>query len=155
MKGVTSPDVGRALRIAREMAGLEPARVARIGGVSAGELRRIEAGEIRPSIAILQRLAGAVGADLLDMVRRADGRSTDGRGRVGVRTAPRLGVDELAHAIVELPSAVGSKIDAVASAAVLHAMVVCRDNQSAAARLLGMERKAFVRRLQRARRRRK
>jgi transcriptional regulator with XRE-family HTH domain len=154
-EGVSSPDVGRALRAARERAGLEAARVARDGGVSTAELLRIETGEGNPSIAVLQQLSRAIGASLLDVIRRA---GEGGRGLPGARVEARaggLGVDQLAHAIVELPAAIGSKLDAVASAAVLLAMAQCSNNQSAAARLLGMERKAFVRRLQRARRRRK
>jgi transcriptional regulator with XRE-family HTH domain len=180
MKGVTSPDVGRALRVARERAGLGQGPVARASGLTAGELQSIEAGEAHPSIAVLQRLASAVGASLLEVVRRADGKSPasprDGIGR-NDKSAARLdgngrndkariqapaavptsstGIEALARAILELPPNVGSKIEAVASATVLRAMAVCRNNQSAAARLLGMERKAFVRRLQRARRRRK
>jgi transcriptional regulator with XRE-family HTH domain len=179
MKGVTSPEVGRALRVARERAGLGQGPVARASGLSAGELRSIEAGESHPSIAVLQRLASAVGASLLEVVRHADGkhadgkhadgkhadgsRRADGKSRIAASTMalpttaamPSIGIEALARAILELPPNVGSKIEAVASATVLRAMVVCRNNQSAAARLLGMERKAFVRRLQRARRRRK
>ncbi len=138
--------------MARERVGLELAGVARLSGLTVGELTRIEAGQGNPSIAVLQRLASAVGGSLIDVIRRA---------RAGVltlevgATTMTLGVEELARAVVDLPPSVGSKIEAVASAAVLHAMAVCRENQSAASRLLGMERKAFVRRLQRARRRRK
>ncbi len=163
-QGASTPEVCRALRVARERAGLERAGVARVSGVTTAELRRIEAGESRPSIALLQRLASAVGTRLTEIVRLANEPSAgvpvakateaaDARG--ASRTRSHLGVEELAQAIVELPAAVGSKVDVVASAAVLHAMAACRNNQSAAARLLGMERKAFVRRLQRARRRRK
>jgi transcriptional regulator with XRE-family HTH domain len=155
-EGVLSPEVGRALRVARERAGLELGRVARASGLSAAEVLRIETGEGKPSIAVLQRFAGAIGANLVDLVRRLE----QGKGSLlpAVRSEPRrdgFGVDQLARAIVELPAMTGSKIDAVASAAVLLAMAQCNNNQSAAARLLGMERKAFVRRLQRARRRRK
>jgi transcriptional regulator with XRE-family HTH domain len=154
-EGVSSPEVGRALRVARERAGLEPGHVARASGLSTAELLRIETGAGKPSIAVLQRFAGAIGANLIELVRRLEER----RGAPGVvRVEPRpdgSGIEQLAEAIVELPGDVGSKIDVVASAAVLLAMVKCNNNQSAAARLLGMERKAFVRRLQRARRRRK
>ena len=59
------------------------------------------------------------------------------------------------RAIAELPVKAGSKIDAAEGAAVLYAMEISRNNQSAAARLLGMERKAFVRRLARARRKKR
>jgi transcriptional regulator with XRE-family HTH domain len=138
--------------MARERVGLELSGVARVSGLTVGELTRIEAGHGDASIAVLQRLASAVGESLIEVIRRsrAGGLKADG----GVPARPS-GVEDLARAVVALPPSVGSKIDAVASAAVLHAMAVCHDNQSAASRLLGMERKAFVRRLQRARRRRK
>jgi transcriptional regulator with XRE-family HTH domain len=161
MKGVTSPDVGRALRFAREKAGLQPAHVARLTGLTAVELLSIEAGRGRPSIDVLQRLARAIGANLVEVLRRGKPRDrpADERPRAraggGRRSVGGLGVDALANAILDLPPTVGSKLDAVASAAVLRAMALCRNNQSAAARMLGMERKAFVRRLHRARRRRK
>jgi transcriptional regulator with XRE-family HTH domain len=164
MKGEISPEVvGRALRTARENAGLLPANVARRSGLTPAELRRIERGESRPSIAVLQRLASAVGTNLLEVVRHADRREEPADGFARRRPFPdrvatpttRPGIDVLARGILELPPTVGSKIEAVAAATVLQAMALCRNNQSAAARLLGMERKAFVRRLQRARRRRK
>ena len=69
-----------------------------------------------------------------------------------MRFSPRPRLSQIARAIVELPVKGGSKIDAAESAAILYAMSVCNDNQSAAARMLLMERKAFVRRLRRARR---
>jgi len=61
-------------------------------------------------------------------------------------------LDRIARAIVELPADLGSKLDAAEVAVVRHAMLVCDGNQSAAARLLGIERKALVRRWQRIRR---
>jgi DNA-binding NtrC family response regulator len=91
-----------------------------------------------------------VNSTLVDLVRGAG--QVDGPA-LG-RPASRLGLPEIARAIADLPARAGSKIDVMISATVLYAMDVSGDNQSAAARLLGMERKAFVRRLQRARRKR-
>jgi transcriptional regulator with XRE-family HTH domain len=148
----TSSDVGRAIRVTRERSALSLARVARASGVPASELQAIEAGRARPSIAALGRIARALGADLIDLVRRTDA-GTDERGEPAMRGSVRLGLPQIAKAIADLPASVGSKVDAAESAAVLYAMKACGDNQSAAARLLGMERKAFVRRLVRSRRR--
>jgi hypothetical protein len=64
----------------------------------------------------------------------------------------RLAITDIARAILELPEGVGSKMDVVQHATVLVAMTACQENQSAAARMLGMERKAFARKLSRARR---
>jgi transcriptional regulator with XRE-family HTH domain len=127
-----------------------PARVARESGVSVAELAAIESGRTQASIGVLGRVADALNSTLVDLVR--------GAGHVGgiadAGPASRLGLPEIARAIVNLPDKVGSKVDAVICATVLHAMEACSDNQSAAARMLRMERKAFVRRLLRARRKR-
>jgi transcriptional regulator with XRE-family HTH domain len=149
----TSSDVGRAIRATRERSALSLERVARASGVPASELRAIEAGRARPSIAALGRIARALGADLVDLVRGTDSGVARRSGEPGMPGSPPLGLPQIARAIADLPASVGSKVDAAESAAVLYAMKACDDNQSAAARLLGMERKAFVRRLVRSRRR--
>jgi ActR/RegA family two-component response regulator len=59
--------------------------------------------------------------------------------------------EQLAEMILALPET-GSKLDAVQRVVVLHALEVSGGNVSAAARLLGMERKALERKLARARR---
>jgi DNA-binding NtrC family response regulator len=59
--------------------------------------------------------------------------------------------EQLAEMILALPEK-GSKLEAVQRAVVLHALEVSGGNVSAAARLLGMERKALERKLARARR---
>lgn len=152
----TSSAVGRAIRTAREGASLPIARVARACRLTALELDAIESGRSRPSIAMLDRIALAIGSNLVDLVR--------GGGRSSTRpelseahsdASSRMDLAQIARAIAELPVKGGSKIDAAESAAILYAMSVCKDNQSAAARMLSMERKAFVRRLRRARRRTK
>lgn len=57
----------------------------------------------------------------------------------------------LAKKIMELPVP-GSKLDAVQRAVVTHALAECAGNVSAAARLLGVERKALERKVVRYRR---
>jgi transcriptional regulator with XRE-family HTH domain len=148
----TSASVGLAIRTAREGASLPIARVARACGLTALELDGIESGRSRPSIATLDRIAKAIGTSLADLVRGGERASTSSQPS---GAAPRLGLPQIARAIAELKVHRGSKVDAAESAAILYAMSVCNDNQSAAARMLAMERKAFVRRLRRARRRTK
>jgi transcriptional regulator with XRE-family HTH domain len=150
MSATTSPAVGRAIRAKREKAKLPLARIARDSGLTSAELSGIESGTARPSIAVLDRIARAMGSSLVDLVRTANSVGVVAAAPTSARA--HLGLSEIARAIAELPDRIGSKLDAAESAAVLHAMSVCQENQSAAARLLGMERKAFVRRLRRARR---
>jgi transcriptional regulator with XRE-family HTH domain len=150
----TSSAVGRAIRTAREGAGLPIARVARACRLTALELDAIESGRSRPSIAMLDRIALAIGSNLVDLVR-GGGRSSTRPELSESGASSRMDLAQIARAIAELPVKGGSKIDAAESAAILYAMSVCKDNQSAAARMLSMERKAFVRRLRRARRRTK
>lgn len=144
-----SSTIGLALRARREREGLTLARVARVSGISVADLGAIEAGRGQPIIAVLGRVARALGVSLVDLVRSA-GQAESG---ASMKPVSRLGLPEIAQAITELPSEVGSKVDVMISATVLYAMEACGDNQSAAARLLGMERKAFIRRVQRARHR--
>jgi transcriptional regulator with XRE-family HTH domain len=117
-------------------------RVAKESRLSPSQLERIESGRARPTIAVLDRIARALGMSLVDLVLDPN----------GVATARRLGLPEIARAILELPDEVGPKLEVVEAATVLVAMTACSENQSAAARLLGMDRKAFVRRLSWARR---
>jgi transcriptional regulator with XRE-family HTH domain len=145
----SSSAVGQALLTRREHRGLTRARVARESGVSVADLGAIESGRSQASIGVLGHIAQTLGSTLTELVR---GAGQTGGSAPPSRPASGLGLVEIAQAITELPSKVGSKVDAVVSASVLRAMAECGNNQSAAARLLGMERKAFVRRLSRARR---
>jgi transcriptional regulator with XRE-family HTH domain len=147
--------VGRAIRTTRERSGLPIARVARACALTGPQLEAIESGRSRPSIAVLQCIAQVLGLHLVELVRA--GARNSASGKPNEPSSPsegssRLGLAQIARAIAELPVKNGSKIDVAESAAILYAMSVCNDNQSAAARMLSMERKAFVRRLRRARR---
>jgi DNA-binding NtrC family response regulator len=53
----------------------------------------------------------------------------------------------MARAILALPARLGSKLDVVELAVFQHAMEACEGNKSAAARLVGLDRKSFERRL--------
>jgi transcriptional regulator with XRE-family HTH domain len=157
MKVPSSLAVGHAIRALRERGRQSLPQLARAATVSPTELASIEAGRGHPTIATLHRVARALGSTLVELVHDA-GSAANGEGTLHPRaskpSAP-LALPDIARAIAELPDSVGSKVDAAESATVLHAMEISGDNQSAAARLLGMERKAFVRRLARAKRKSK
>jgi DNA-binding NtrC family response regulator len=61
----------------------------------------------------------------------------------------RLEIDRIARALLALPDRVGSKLDVVERAVLHHAIESCGGNKSAAARLLGVDRKSLERRWER------
>ena len=138
-------DIGRSLLSLR---GGSPAkRVAKAAGISVEQLLLIEQGRSTASLAVYQRVARALGTTLADV---ATWSMKSGPSPVAPSEAVR--VADVASAIVRL-QVDGSKVDAAVDASVLEALRMTGNNQSAAARLLGMERKAFCRRMVRARRR--
>jgi transcriptional regulator with XRE-family HTH domain len=151
MKVPSSMAVGQAIRALRERSRQSVSQVSRSAEISNAELTSIEAGRARPSIAVLHRVAAALGSTLVNLVHDASPHNGSARTEQALGKN-ELGLPDIARAIAELPANLGSKVDAAEGAAVLYAMQVSGENQSAAARLLGMERKAFVRRLVRARR---
>jgi DNA-binding NtrC family response regulator len=58
-------------------------------------------------------------------------------------------IENLAKAILALPSRFGSKLDVVERAVLHQAVEVCSGNKSAAARLIGLDRKALERKWER------
>jgi DNA-binding NtrC family response regulator len=64
------------------------------------------------------------------------------------RSAELSEIDRLAAELLALPDRVGNKVQALERAALSHAMASARGNKTAAARMLGLERQAFARRLQ-------
>jgi two-component system response regulator HydG len=64
-------------------------------------------------------------------------------------TESRAEIEKLALALLALPEKLGSKIDLIERVILHHAVEVCAGNKSAAARLVGVDRKAFERRLER------
>jgi transcriptional regulator with XRE-family HTH domain len=143
MKTITQ--VGQVFRQMREDEGLEIKAVAMKARLPIATVVAIECGSSRPTVDDLQRLAKALETTLHTVVRLA---RDPGR----LQTEQPLPVAAIARAIIRLPDSVGSKTEAVLLATVRQALEITGDNQSAAARLLGMERKAFVRRMARARR---
>jgi transcriptional regulator with XRE-family HTH domain len=134
--------VGQRIRELREDAGLSVDRLAKRTGLSASALAGIEAGRVRPSLGTLGAIARRLDRSVSDLIKEAQ---QSGLVQPNVDLPTRL--DRIARAILELPDGVGAKLDAVEAAVVRHAMFICSNNKSAAARLLGLERKALMRRV--------
>ena len=145
---VTSSLAGRALGALRARGDRSAPLVCAAAKLSRDELQAIEAGRSRPSIDVLDRIARVLGSSLTEVLRNAE-QLLDAGARNG---ADLSGLAEIGRAIAELPTGGGSKVKRATAAAVLYAFEASHENQSAAARLLGVERKAFVRRLNSARR---
>jgi transcriptional regulator of acetoin/glycerol metabolism len=107
----------------------------------------IESGASRPPVESLDRIARTLGSTIVEVIRVA--MQAD---RSASSDAPALGLADIGRAIAALPATERSKVDRAASAAIVFALDALEGNQSAAARLLGMERKAYIRRLARAQR---
>ena len=61
----------------------------------------------------------------------------------------RLEIDKMARSLLALPDRLGSKLDVIERAILHHAIESCGGNKSAAARLIGVDRKALERRWER------
>jgi transcriptional regulator with XRE-family HTH domain len=134
--------VGQRIRELRESAGITVHRLAKRTGVPASALAGIEAGRVRPSLGTLGAIAQRLDRSVSELIKEAQ---QGGLAERNVDLPTRL--DRIARAIVELPEDVGPKLDAVEAAVVRHAMFICGGNKSSAARLLGLERKALMRRV--------
>jgi transcriptional regulator with XRE-family HTH domain len=154
---------GQRLHELRIAAGLTPQRLAKRAGVRPSDLLDMEEGRKRPSIETLDKLAKQLGVSVIDLVRGAPSVAPPPRPSA-VQSAPvspgRVGgglrdLEQIANAIVALPDRVGDKLEAVDAAVVSRALDVCQGNKSAAARLLGIERKAVFRQLEKIERRAK
>jgi len=99
------------------------------------ELRSIPLDQLLPKA--VERLRDATLDELADLLSRGPG---------GGRA-----LEDLAKAVIALPTE-GSKLGAAERAVVLHALHSAGGNVSAAARLLGVDRKALERRVRRIRR---
>ena len=89
----------------------------------------------------IERLRKASLDELAQLLGRAE----------GARPAPVAGGDDLARAVLALPGA-GSKLGAAERAVVLHALSLTKGNVSAAARMLGVDRKSLERKIRRIKR---
>jgi DNA-binding NtrC family response regulator len=61
----------------------------------------------------------------------------------------RMEIDRMARSLLALPDRLGSKLDVIERAVLHHAIETCGGNKSAAARLIGVDRKALERRWER------
>jgi DNA-binding NtrC family response regulator len=61
----------------------------------------------------------------------------------------RMEIDRMARSLLALPERLGSKLDVIERAILHHAIEACGGNKSAAARLIGVDRKALERRWER------
>jgi transcriptional regulator with XRE-family HTH domain len=135
-----SAAMGLRLRELRLRAGLSLPRLSKRVGLSASALQRIEAGAAEPSISTLNDLAGHLGTTLGELVRKA-------KSQAARREASALrGPEEIGRAILNLPEGT-DKVRVVVAAAIRLALEESNGNQSAASRLLGMERRALMRRI--------
>lgn len=64
--------LGKALRWLREKRGLRQYEVARAAGITKAMLSAYETGKQRPSLESLEKVLGALGADLADLARALD-----------------------------------------------------------------------------------
>jgi transcriptional regulator with XRE-family HTH domain len=145
-KAHLSAAVGRRINELREASGLSVDRLARQSGLRAIELRSIERGRGRPSLSTLAKLAAPLHVSVTDLVKTAANPPPPPAPKTIPSPTGLADVVSIGRAIAQLPDRVGDKLDAVEEAAVRHAMDVCGENQSHAARLLGIERKALARR---------
>jgi transcriptional regulator with XRE-family HTH domain len=147
-----SAAVGRRVRELRLASGISLDQLAKQADLRPGALLAIEEGNARPSVATLGALSKRLRVTVLDLVKSASASTASNVPSAPAPARAVISLEGIARAVAELPSRLGDKLDAVGGAVVEHAMVQCGGNRSAAARMLGMERKAFIRRWQRAQR---
>jgi DNA-binding XRE family transcriptional regulator len=138
---LTSAAVARRLRELRIHTQVTPARLAQAVGVSAESLLDVEEGRSRPSIAMLAGMASHLGTSLRRLVREV------GEGSAVAKPSP-MQVEDIGRAIAHMEYA-GNKLQYAESAAVHYALATCHGNRSAAARMLGVERRRLLRRARR------
>ena len=145
-KTPVSAAIGGLIHELRTEKGLSLQRLAKMAGIQSTALARIEQGLAEPSIRILDELARQFDMSVIQLMTLAQ------KKKPAKKVDSAAVLTRIGREIAELPESLGDKIDAAEAATVKHAMHVCAGNQSAAARLLGLERKALVRRLAKAER---
>jgi transcriptional regulator with XRE-family HTH domain len=144
-KGSLSAALGRRLQRLRLDSHIPLAHLAKKVGLSGSALLDIEEGRTQPSIGTLGDIAEQFGVSIAELVREARNTPSD---PARLQASPKMSAEEIAIAIVELPDGV-DKLAVVDAAAVRYAFELAGGNKSRAARLLGLERKAVERRLER------
>jgi DNA-binding NtrC family response regulator len=102
--------------------------------------RRKWPGNVRELRNVIERVGLLADSDVIDAKMLAE--------LARDRAAPPAGleIDRLARALLALPDVTGSKLDLIETAVLHHAVDACGGNKSAAARLIGVDRKALERR---------
>jgi DNA-binding NtrC family response regulator len=100
-------------------------------------------GNVRELRNVVERVALLADRDEIDVS------TLEELARVPTANDARLEIDRIARALLALPDRLGSKLDVIERAILHHAIESCGGNKSAAARLVGVDRKALERRWER------
>jgi DNA-binding NtrC family response regulator len=101
-------------------------------------------GNVRELRNVVERLALLAETDDVDV------RTLDDLARPRTQVTANEEIDRLARGLLALPERLGSKLRVIERAVLHHAIEACNGNKSAAARLIGVDRKALERRWERA-----
>jgi DNA-binding NtrC family response regulator len=105
--------------------------------------RRPWPGNVRELRNVIERIALLAESDTIDVPTLAELANPPGVGDAG------MVIDKMARSLLALPERLGSKLDVIERAILHHAIESCGGNKSAAARLIGVDRKALERRWER------
>jgi DNA-binding NtrC family response regulator len=106
-------------------------------------MRRPWPGNVRELQNVVQRIALLAEVDTVDVAALEELAGSPASGD------SRMEIDRMARSLLALPDRLGSKLDVIERAVLHHAIETCGGNKSAAARLIGVDRKALERRWER------
>jgi DNA-binding NtrC family response regulator len=106
-------------------------------------MRRQWPGNVRELQNVVQRIALLAEVDTVDVAALEELAGSPASGD------SRMEIDRMARSLLALPDRLGSKLDVIERAVLHHAIETCGGNKSAAARLIGVDRKALERRWER------
>jgi DNA-binding NtrC family response regulator len=105
--------------------------------------RRPWPGNVRELRNVVERIALLAENDVVDVP------ALEELARLPSAGDARIEIDRMARSLLALPDRLGSKLDVIERAVLHHAIESCGGNKSAAARLIGVDRKALERRWER------
>ena len=105
--------------------------------------RRPWPGNVRELRNVIERIALLAENDTIDVPTLEEFANPPATGDA------RMEIDKMARSLLALPERLGSKLDVIERAILHHAIESCGGNKSAAARLIGVDRKALERRWER------